>query len=217
MHILLTDALRCPRCGPEFGLILLADRMDDRRVLEGRLGCANCREAYPIRGGGLDLRVPGGERLPEAGDSGADTEAALRLAALLGLSEPRGSVLLVGAGAELAGEVAALVPGAEVVDLSGAPAEGEERPGVNRVAAGMPFPFASGSLGGVALTGRPDPVLVDEGARVVAPGGRMVVEGAPEGAAGLLQGRGLRLLLEQEGTLVAERPGGRFHSPPGGA
>ena len=46
MHILLTDVVTCPRCGPEFGLILLADRFEERRVMQGRLGCPNCREEY---------------------------------------------------------------------------------------------------------------------------------------------------------------------------
>ena len=43
MHILLTDTLTCPRCGPDFGLILLAERIEGRRVMDGHLGCANCR------------------------------------------------------------------------------------------------------------------------------------------------------------------------------
>ena len=30
MQLLLTDRLSCPRCGPGFGLILLADRLADR-------------------------------------------------------------------------------------------------------------------------------------------------------------------------------------------
>ena len=58
MHLLLTDRLTCPRCGPEFGLVLLADRLEDRRVLEGALGCPNCRDRYPVRDGFGDLRPP---------------------------------------------------------------------------------------------------------------------------------------------------------------
>ena len=58
MYILLTDALTCPRCGPEFGLLVLADRMEERRVIEGRLGCANCRSAFPIRDAAADGWIP---------------------------------------------------------------------------------------------------------------------------------------------------------------
>ncbi|HWK89996.1 MAG TPA: Trm112 family protein, partial [Longimicrobium sp.] len=59
MHILLTDLLTCPRCGPEHGLVLLADRIEERRVVRGRLGCPNCRETYPVAGTVADLRVAG--------------------------------------------------------------------------------------------------------------------------------------------------------------
>ncbi len=64
MHILLTDTLCCPRCGPEFGLILLAHRVEERRILEGELGCPNCRASYPVRRGFGDLRAPPRESLP---------------------------------------------------------------------------------------------------------------------------------------------------------
>ncbi len=207
MHILLTDVLRCPRCGPEFGLVLLADRVEERRIQEGRLGCANCRETYPIRGGEADLRVPGGEALPAGTEGAGDGEEAVRVAALLGLAEPWGSVLLLDGGAELAEAVAALVPGVEVVAASAAPA-GREARGVTRVAAGLPLPFAPRSLRGVALGGEGAGSALDEAARVVAQGGRVLVREAPEGTAGRLAAAGLSVLLDQEGVVVAGRPGG---------
>ena len=206
MHILLTDILSCPRCGPEFGLVLLADRVEERRVLEGRLGCPNCREQYPVRGGVLDARLSA-DRAADAGESSGaaadDPGAAVRLAALLGLADARGTVLVAGPGAALAAEVAALVPELEVVALAAAPAEGEERPGVSRVAAGAGLPFRSRTLRGVALTGGADPALLAEGVRVLQPGARLVVEGAPAGAAELFSGLGAQVMLEQEGTVVA--------------
>ena len=87
MYILLTDALTCPRCGPDFGLLVLADRMAERRVIEGALGCANCRSSYPIRNAAADLRVApsastestGPAESDEAGPSDGDAEAAVRL------------------------------------------------------------------------------------------------------------------------------------------
>jgi uncharacterized protein YbaR (Trm112 family) len=207
MHILLTDILRCPRCGPEFGLVLLADRVEDRRVEAGRLGCANCREMYPVAAGEVDLRVPGAAALPEGGAAGPDE--AVRLAALLGLSEAWGSVLLAGAGADLADALAALVPGVEVVHAVGRPGSGEGKGEgrLSRLVGGAPLPFAPGSLRGVAL-GREAAGLLEEGVRLLAPGGRLVVEGAPAGAAEELAAAGLRVLLDQEGWLVAERAGG---------
>src|SRR4051812_49966499 len=126
MHILLTDILACPRCGPEFGLVLLADRVEERRVLEGRLGCPNCREQFPVRGGELDARLPAAAPASTDGEGAADDVAstvddpgaAVRLAALLGLAEAEGAVLIAGPGAALAAEVAALVGGLGVVALA---------------------------------------------------------------------------------------------------
>ncbi|HEX2093775.1 MAG TPA: Trm112 family protein [Longimicrobiaceae bacterium] len=208
MHILLTDILRCPRCGPGFGLVLLADRVEERRVAEGRLGCANCREAYPVRGGEADLRVPGGERIPQGRAPAGGSEAAVRLAALLGLTEAWGSVLLVDAGADLAGALSTLVPGIEVIVAAGEPA-GEAREGTSRVVADVPLPFAARSLRGVSLDGGGGAGLLDEGARVLAPGGRLVLEDAPRDASDRLTGAGLRVLLDQEGVVVAESSVGR--------
>jgi uncharacterized protein YbaR (Trm112 family) len=211
MHILLTDILSCPRCGPEFGLVLLADRVEERRVLEGRLGCPNCREQYPVRGGELDVRVAA-ETVADSGGSSEvdavdDAGAAVRLAALLGLADARGTVLVAGPGAALAAEVAALVPELEVVALAAEPGEGEERPGVSRVAAGSGLPFRGRTLRGVALTGGADPALLAEAVRMLQPGARLVVERAPAGTAELLAGLGAQVMLEQEGTVVARALG----------
>ena len=105
MHILLTDVVVCPRCGPEFGLILLADRIVERRVLEGRLGCPNCREQYEVSGGRLDLSTPGTVRgaagSPDASDPAVSEletvpDPGVRIAALLGVTHGPAYVLLAG-------------------------------------------------------------------------------------------------------------------------
>jgi uncharacterized protein YbaR (Trm112 family) len=212
MHILLTDILTCPRCGPEFGLILLADRIDERRVVEGRLGCANCREQYPVRGGTLDVRLPG--FVPPAENDvsaagGVDAqEAAVRLAALLGLADAQGTVLVAGPGAAVAGGMAALVPGVQVVALTAAPGDAAGAPGVSpMVGAVVPLPFRGGKLRGVALTGGGDEAALREGLRVLAPGARLVVEHAALGTAAALQALGAQVMLDQEGVVVARAVG----------
>lgn len=219
MHILLTDILSCPRCGPEFGLVLLADRVEERRVLEGRLGCPNCREQYPVRGGELDARLSTAAPAPappsahgaESPDGTASTVddpgAAVRLAALLGLAEAKGTVLIAGPGAALAVEVAALVPELEVVALGAEPVGGEEQPGVSRIAAGEVLPFRGRTLRGVALTGGAAPAMLAEGVRVLQPGARLVVERAAAGTAERLSPLGAQVMLEQEGTVVARAVG----------
>jgi uncharacterized protein YbaR (Trm112 family) len=213
MHILLTDILACPRCGPDFGLVLIADRVEERRVLEGRLGCPNCREQYPVRGGALDARLGGGAADASPSPDAAaepvapDAEAAVRLAALLGLADARGTVLIAGPGAALAGEVAALVPELEVVALVAEPDAAEEVPGVSRVAAGAGLPFRARTLRGVALTGGAGPALLAEAVRVLQPGARLLVEGADAGTAGAVSALGAQVMLAQEGTVVASAGG----------
>jgi uncharacterized protein YbaR (Trm112 family) len=214
MYILLTDILACPRCGPEFGVVLLADRVGERRVLEGRLGCPNCREQYPIHHGVLDVRtagdaVAGGESpSPDPSVQGDDAEAAVRLAALLGLADARGTVLIAGAGAALADAVSALVEEIEVAALTPEPPAGDERAGVSRIAGGGGrFPFRDRTLRGVALTGGADDALLAEGVRVLQPGGRLVVEHAGPGTAERLAGLGAQVMLDQEGTVVVRAVG----------
>lgn len=208
MLILLTDLLACPRCGPDFGLVALADRLEERRVIDGWLGCANCRERYPVRGGVADLRPPGAAEPAAEEGPPADPEAALRLAALMGLAEVRGIALLTGPGADHAAAVAALAPEVEVVAVSAAPRTGGE-PGVSRVVAGAgTLPFRGGVLRAAALTGGgAGPGALHEHLRVLAPSARLVVDPAPEGTAARLAAAGARLLLDEPGVAVAAAPG----------
>lgn len=203
MHILLTDVLTCPRCGPDFGLIVLADRITERRVEEGRLGCANCREMYAIRGGVADLRLPGsGESLPGSpGAAGEDT--AVRLATLLGVTGGGGMLALVGLEGKLAAGVAEVVPGVEVVSV--ASSEAPDGGDVSTVRAGSRLPFRSGSMRGVALPGSADEALVREALRIVAPGMRVAVDAAGPGLGELFRESGATVLFEQEDALIATR------------
>ena len=129
MNVLLADYLVCPKCGPPFGLILLADDVRDRRIVRGVFGCTSCRDRFPVEDGFGDLRPapreprsdavvgandgPGGAA--GAGDEGEAAAAALRLAAALGVARGPG-LLLVGDGfASEAGRLAGMVRDIEVV------------------------------------------------------------------------------------------------------
>jgi uncharacterized protein YbaR (Trm112 family) len=210
MHILLTDALTCPRCGPEFGLLVLADRMEERRVVEGRLGCANCRSSFPIHAAAADLRVapPGESAAPRPSEADEDAEASVRLAALMGLSGASGLAMLHGPGARHAAAVSALVPELEVVAVTDAPDGAGRAPGVSRLAAGeAALPFRSGGLRAAALTGGAGDALLREALRVLAPGARLVVDPAPAGTGEQVRALGVEVLLEQEGVVVARAAG----------
>jgi uncharacterized protein YbaR (Trm112 family) len=182
MHLLVTDRLACPRCGPAFGLILLADRVEERRVLEGAFGCANCRERYPVRGGFGDFRIPPTGPLDaeaEAADPGSDDpEGALRLAALLGVPKGPGNLLLAGEPARQAERLVAMIEGIEVVALHPGLRDRPEAPGVSRAHAERtrgPLPFFDMTFRATALGEGWAPGRLEEAFRVTAPGGRVVV------------------------------------------
>lgn len=208
MHLLLTDRLTCPRCGPTFGLILLADRLESRRVLEGVLGCPNCRDGFPVVAGFGDLRAPPRGELGEglAGPPAEPSpEEADRLTALLGVVGGPGTVVLVGEPARVGGRVAEALDPVQVVGVDPDLARWPETAGMSRLAAAPGLPFFSSTIRAVALDGRLGDPWTSEAARVVVPKGRVVVVHAPEGTGALLEESGLRVLATEAGTVVAAR------------
>jgi uncharacterized protein YbaR (Trm112 family) len=171
MFIELTDHLRCPADHPESYLVLLPDRMEDRSVREGRLGCPVCGRTYQVAEGILDF---GGDREPPPETTVLTPEAAT---ALVGLGGPGGYLVLVGRPASGWREVAELNPGVALVAVN-PPGEVADEPGIS-VLRGDALPLKSRSMRGVVL-GSPagdDPRWVSEAARVVLPGLRIAGEG----------------------------------------
>jgi uncharacterized protein YbaR (Trm112 family) len=175
MFIELTDHLRCPVEHEESFLVLLPDRIDDRSVRTGQLGCPVCGRTYRIVDGVWDA----GGVAPADARSGALNPAAIT--ALAGLSGPGGYLVVVGGPGGHSQELAELNSGVGLV-LVNPPPGVSDRGGIS-VIRGSRLPLRSRSMRGVVL-GAPygsDPVWVAEAARVVLPGLRVVGEGpAPE-------------------------------------
>jgi hypothetical protein len=195
-------------------MVLLATRLEDRVVREGRLGCANCRDAYTIENGFGDLRAPprGALGAGLAGDpSGAPPEdpteeaEATRLRALLGVVGGPGLLALVGAPARSAGRIARALPEMHVVALDPDLRRWPEEPGVSRLVSAPGIPFVDAALRGVVLDGRAPSSLLGEAARVVAPRARVVVLRPPSGVAERLESVGCRVLASDPETVVAAR------------
>ncbi len=204
MHLLLTDDLCCPRCGPAFGLILLADKLEDKRLLRGVLGCANCRERYPVIEGFADLRPPPAGTMEETVElPEGDAEEAFRLAALLGVGEGPAVLLLLGESAGQARRMSRLLEKVEVVGAHPALRDQPELPGVSRMMLGLPFPFRGGTLAGVACQGERPAEELTEAVRVLRHGGRIVWRYPPGGAGPRLEELGLELLLQTGKAVVA--------------
>ena len=201
MHILLTDVLTCPQCGPQYGLILLADVVRERRVYEGVLGCPNCRVQYRVQQGGAALGAPAHVA------TAPDEARAQRLAALMGVMQ--GMVLLVGAASADAPAMAELLPDVEVVTSAWGVQDAiavAEMPGVSRLGfSGPTLPLAQLKMHAVTLSGNAADALLEEGARVVSAVGRLVLEPAPADAEERLSAAGFRVLARDAERVVAAR------------
>ncbi|MDT8342363.1 MAG: hypothetical protein RQ751_12690, partial [Longimicrobiales bacterium] len=125
--------------------------------------------------------------------------------ALLGLAEGGGEAALVGTAAAFAPALAARLPEMEWIAVHPATHRWSEAPGVARLAASERLPFADRSLRGVLVRGLEGAAPLRDAARVVAPGSRVAVLEAPEGAAATLMGAGLKVVLEDAGVVVARR------------
>jgi uncharacterized protein YbaR (Trm112 family) len=206
VHLLLTDRLACPRCGPRFGLILRADRLESRVVLDGVLGCPNCRDSFPVADGFADLRAPPRRELPKGlVGTPAANEPADRLVALLGVVRGPGTIALVGEPARSAAAVASAIEDVQVVAVDPDMRLWPEEPGVSRVAASPGLPFFGSSLRAVAVDGRLGPAWLAEASRVVVPKGRVVVSHAPVDAREVLAAHGLTVLAAEAETVVGAR------------
>jgi uncharacterized protein YbaR (Trm112 family) len=215
VHLLLTDRLSCPRCGPTFGLILRADRLESRLVLDGVLGCPNCRDSFPVADGFADLRAPPrGELGPglagpppaERGEGAGSPDAGVaRLVALLGIVGGPGTVALVGEAARLARDVAAALPELLVVAVDPDMRLWPETPEVSRLASGPRLPFFGSTLRGVAVDGRLGPDCLAEAARVVHAKAHVVVLHAPEDVSDTLEASGLTVLAREAEAVVTAR------------
>ena len=173
MFIELTDHLRCPADHDEAFLVLLPDRVEGRSVRTGTLGCPVCDRRFELRDGVLDT----GDAPSEGAGAGPARLMAEALAPLVGLNGPGGYLVLAGPPAALWRDVAALVPGVGLVAVN-APREVADEDGISVLRGGR-LALKTSSMRGVVL-GPPyggDRAWVQEAARVVLPGLRVVGEG----------------------------------------
>ncbi len=194
MFIELTDHLRCPADHAEQYLVLLPDRIVERSVIAGRLGCPVCGRTWAVAEGVVELGGP-----PPAPPSGTALEPAA-MHVLLGLSGPGGYAALVGSAAEAWRGLAAELKGVSLVAVNPPAGVADAAPLLSVVRAPL-IPLKARSLRGVVLGAEvsDDPHWVREAARVTLPGLRVVGRGPepelPE----------LELLASAEGHWVAAR------------
>lgn len=192
MFIELTEYLRCPVLHEtEMHLILVPDRMVGRMVLEGTIGCPVCRLEYPVRGGvawfGEDVSARPPVPAPDLG-----LVEAVR--ALLSLSNPGGYVVLIGAAVALAPALASAMGGIHFVGVN-PPAGTEVTPSLSLLVHPTLVPLRRAIARGVVMGAESSASWLEEGARVLLGGLRLVVlrtdTEAPAGFERLASGQGL--------------------------
>jgi hypothetical protein len=198
VFIELIDQLRCPREHEDSWLVAAFSKMEQRFVIQGKLGCPVCAASWPITGGIADFREAGeaiddGEsHAAEAGD-----DDAVRFGAMLGLTKPGMTVLLEGRAAGVAAAVVHMT-GARIIVVNPAAPVGEVE-GVAIVRCGKRLPVAAASLDGAVLEARATPVT--EAERALKPGGRLAVPASTD------LGDRFSVLAEDERSKVAELTG----------
>ena len=229
MFLELAEVLDCPDCRASAGLVAFVDRAERRRVIEGRLGCPLCEIEVPIRRGTMRFDLSGAARRasgaapadparpdppsPDAPPPGPAAETTLRIAALLGVTDRAGQVVLLGPGlAGHAGPLARMGDRLEIVawlDARGDPAAlgvADPEVGVDPLLGASPdgWPVRSGALHGVALSG-PLALHLTEIERCVRPGARLFVAEPTSEDLESLSESGFRELAADPTAWVGER------------
>ena len=175
MFLELVDSLRCVRAHEDSWLVARADEMVERHVVEGELGCPVCLTRYPIHGGvgdfTLDETTPRHARGVAADQIGA---LALRAAALLGLGEAGGIVVLLGEWSAAAHELIAMTEHVTVLALDYSH-ELQSGGALSLAYIADTLPLAAASVRGIAVdAAHATPSLLAGAKRALAPGGRLI-------------------------------------------
>ena len=181
MHSELVDTLRCLSVHEESWLVAAADETEGRHIMRGLLGCPVCHARYPIAHGIADFG--GGARVPVAlddEDASSGEDAAIRLAAMLDLTDSSGYVILVGSWTRLGAALREVVP-VMVLAVNPHP-DAEIGDGVSGVTTLDRIPVAASSARAIAYDAPgpagEQPLELAAALGAVRPGGRVVAAAA---------------------------------------
>lgn len=170
----LLDALRCPGTHEESWLVAVVLHASGSTLLMADLACPVCGAKFRIRDGiahfaDLASSTP---RTPALPPEPFTSDAVLRLAALMGVTESPLPVALVGRYAAASEELASLVSAPQLLVNSGpmVPA-----PGASRIVVADRLPLGVETLAAIAVDdAHASPALLESAARALRLGGRLV-------------------------------------------
>jgi hypothetical protein len=181
VHLELVDVLRCPRPHAPSVLIASIDRISGRSVDRGTLACPVCDARFGIVDGGVVFdRRHFVEHRAERTIVAAAADRVTRAAALLGLAEPGGLVLLGGDSADVAAGLHDIADVSVILHNPPGPVVGWDA--VTPIY-GERVPLASGVVRGAMVDARVADAVVDV-VRALRPAGRLVAPAdfpVPEG------------------------------------
>lgn len=181
MYIELIDLLRCPKDHEETWLVAAFTTIEDRFVIEAKLGCPVCGASYVITNGIADLRQ---QRVKRTLSSPKEDhpEAAIRVAALLDLTVPSSLAVLEGTYSSTAARVSEMTQ-CRVLALN--PAQDiEESETVGVILSDARIPLASNSVHALAIE---QATLLTDAPRVLRQGARITTPTTNELPAGVVE------------------------------
>lgn len=201
MYIELVDSLRCVEAHEETWLVAAVTRMDGRHIVDGTLGCPICRREYAVRGGvgwfsaGRPAETSASLTNPAPP---ADEDETIRAAALLGLTDAGGIVVLGGSWTRHADAVARL--GASHVVVLNADATASSNQEVSSLVVDDVLPFGTATVRAIAVDGSlATPALLDSAVQKLRSRGRLVAPSSVNTSAGVTE------LARDETDWVGER------------
>ena len=179
------DLLRCVNEHEDTWLVASFREITNRMVIEGTLGCPVCSAEYQITNGVADFTL--GESQNSATETATEDyqpgamggaagsnelSSATKAGAFLDATQPGSTIVLGGAWANGAQQLAEMAD-VRVIALN-APAGVKESERVGLVRVGKRIPLAMNSIHGVALDASFPPAALEGALRTVKPGGRVV-------------------------------------------
>jgi len=209
LHLLLVDQMTCPRCGPEFGLILLANEMEERKVMDGYLGCSNCRNQFPVANGMADLRSPF-DLVPKQNFIGFSDRmpTVTEVGALLDLTDGSGNVGLIGNLSNNIRDLSQEMSNFQFVGIHREMDHADSSLGADkgsRIICGSKLPFRSECFRGVVVSGKDSEECMMELVRTLAVGGRIAIWENVDEPSELLRNEGFDILMKQSDVAVLGR------------